>query len=300
MLLSQGQNIIVYLFPLISLIGVVANILAFIIFSRKKFQNTIFSIYFRFFIIFDTLSLMLPINKLLEMNFNIIIADISDSLCKFRYYYAYVSVPISGWTLVVISIDRFLSVSCSGRFHFRKKKGFHITMAFIILIFNLSYYIPNLFYYIETKTNYSNETNLTIEYSKCQNPGFALEIMDLFQSTLVPFLLMIFFSSITIKSLFESRIRANLKNGHRKDIRFAITSISLNILFLVMNLPYFIVSILNQHTNIFENNFLLFKFIISTTLGLLYSNAATVFFVNILVNRLFRNEFKKIFNCNKN
>jgi hypothetical protein len=297
---SPFQNIIIFSFPLISIIGFVSNILAFVIFSRKKFQNTIFSIYFRFFILFDTLTLILPINKLLEIHFDIIIANISDELCKLRYYYAYVLVPISSWTLVFISIDRFLSISYPNRFNFRKKKKFHVTVTAIILLFNLVYYIPNLFYNIKANNYYSNETNSTIEYTSCKNPGFSLKLMDLFQSTLLPFIFMIFFSSITVQKLFKVRRRANSNNlatnkSRHKDIRFAIISISLNFMFLLMKIPYFIISLLNDYTNLFQDKYELFKFILTITLASFYSNSATVFYVNIFVNTSFRNEFKKLF-----
>ena len=110
------KEIIVYSFPVITLIGLITNTTSFVIFSRKKFQNTIFSTYFRFFITFQNLNLILPINKILEFNFNIYFSRISNFTCKLRIAFLYVNFAIAAWFLVIISIDRFLAISLPAKF----------------------------------------------------------------------------------------------------------------------------------------------------------------------------------------
>ena len=47
-----------YCYPVIVVVGTIGNILAYIIFSRKRFENTIFATYFRFLLIIDTIGLV--------------------------------------------------------------------------------------------------------------------------------------------------------------------------------------------------------------------------------------------------
>jgi hypothetical protein len=109
-LLNDISKGVVYTFPVITLYGLIANALAFVIFSRKKFHQTSFSTYYRCLIINDTFSLLLPINKFLESNLSINFFYISDLTCKLRVYYAYFMPPMSAWITVLIGVDRMLSI----------------------------------------------------------------------------------------------------------------------------------------------------------------------------------------------
>ena len=292
------KTIIVYIYPFLSLIGVVSNILSFIIFSRKKFQNTIFSTYFRCLVTFDTLTISLLINKFFELNFNIYFRDFSNELCKFRYYFIYSVFPISGWTLVLISIDRFMNISFPNKFLFIKRVKFQFSMCFFVLGFNLAYYFPNLFYYIKVNVVLNNSTNQTIMTYKCTNPGIPIEWMDMIESTLLPFICMLLFTSLTIILLFRSRKKSTLNNSNklirRKDLRFALTSITLNFVFFLLNLPYGILSLTNMYNQDLSKNKDLYQLISSLFYLLTFSNSATVFFINLAVNSMFRNEFMRL------
>ncbi len=92
---DKSTSLIVYIYPLVSLIGLVGNIVAFQVFSRKKFANTVFATYFRFLTITDTISLLLPLNKFLELNMNIRVQEISMISCKLKTYLTYVIPTIS-------------------------------------------------------------------------------------------------------------------------------------------------------------------------------------------------------------
>jgi hypothetical protein len=135
-----------------------------------------------------------------------------------------------------------------------------------------------------------------------------LSIMDLINSTILPFFLMTLFSVLTIKAVFDSRskirrtvldpriaainaniISSNFDTSRKRDIKFAITSILLNLIFLIFNAPYssfyFIVrNILNQD----GYGWIYVRFI----LLLSYVNHSSVLFMNLIVNNQFKEEFK--------
>ena len=167
------KTIIAYSFPLITLIGLITNSITFVIFSRKRFQNTIFSTYFRFFLVIQTLNLISPLNKLLEWNFDFYFSRISNFTCKLRFWFIYVNIAIAAWFQVIISIDRYLAICLPARFILRKKSIFQILASFIIIGFNFIMYIPSLLYYLfEINSNQSSFMNQTVTIVSCASPGF--------------------------------------------------------------------------------------------------------------------------------
>lgn len=286
-------TILVYSYLVISLIGLVTNILSMIVFSRKKFQNTVFYIYFRFVAFFNILSMIIPINKFFEYNLNIWFRDFSDSLCKFRMYTFYVLQPMLGWSLVAVSIDRYLSIAYPSKFSFRKKTIFQVIVCCSILSYNLCYNIPHLFSYVKRTKQSTNKTNLTIITDRCSNNVYLKDWFNTFSTTIIPFALMFLFTLLTLIKLFQSRKNINNCKTKKRDNRFAMTSISLNIIFLLLNLPYGVFSILIMYISDSMNK-TIEKLIYSIIYVPYYSNLVSIFFINIAVNKMFRDEFYKL------
>lgn len=294
--LRSLSEVVVYSYGFLILIGSISNTLAFIVFSRKRFKNTVFSIYFRFMIICDTFSLILPLNKLLEINYQIYLANHSEFSCKFRYYFIYAIVPVSGWTMVFISLDRLFSISMPMKFLFRKNICFQILICLSVLMFNLIYFLPNLNSSIKERRFTNKETNETILYRYCDIRNSSLMWMNLFQQDLGPFLLMIIFTTMTLRSLFNSRKRSNIKNdlSRKKDVKFAITSVVLNVIYLALNTPFCAYRIIYEYVkNRIDPN--LDSFLIAITFLFNYTNHITIFFINLSVNSLFRQELISLF-----
>ena len=78
-----------------------------------------------------------------------------------------------------------------------------------------------------------------------------------------------------------------------KDKRFAIVTTAVNFLFFALNIPYGLYQNLteyfeeNEFTNLILYIFLLF----------LCLNSGKTFFINFIVNKMFRNELKIFINC---
>ncbi len=305
-ILEKISTIIVYLFPFITIIGLLSNLIAFVIFSRKKFKNTVFATYFRFLALFDTLSLLLPLNKYLELKLNIHIMDMSNLFCKLRIYLTYSIPPMSGYILVLISLDRWISISMPTKFLFRKKIIFQVGVTILMLMINLIFYSVTLASHLSRNISI-NTTNITTY--RCYEYKKTVQIMswlDLFNYSIVPFSLMIVFTSITLRTIFGSRKRIfsiqnnqlhknNSNSSSRtKDIKFAITSVVLNIIFLVLNIPFCIFAIVFSHVIKFIDSEIDYFFYVFT-LFFNYINFGTAFFINFVVNSIFRKEFLLLF-----
>ena len=113
---------------------------------------------------------------------------------------------------------------------------------------------------------------------------------------LVPFLLMIIFSILLIRTIFKSRQRVTLNDSSRQqkrlrqDIKFTISLLSMNFLFIILNTPYEL--------------YVLFPYIFSDysyyiIAYIYFSTFAINFYLFLFTNSLFRSEFISLFSFEK-
>ena len=139
-------NIFGYSFPILLVIGAIGNVFSFIIFSRNKFRKTSFSLYFRVLAICDTFTLLYTIYDMRKEMFGIDLQNGSFYWCKTAYYWLYSIAPVSGWLLVVISMDRMSSIIRPNKFLFMKNKKTQALICCLNFAFNLIFYIPLIVY----------------------------------------------------------------------------------------------------------------------------------------------------------
>ena len=111
--------------------------------------------------------------------------------------------------------------------------------------------------------------------------------IDLVNSTVIPFVIMLISSLKIIHYLGKSRKKCNLNNSTKKDTRrltkdmqFALTILFLDINFLAFNLPVSIVEL----SNVSDDFLVKFDYFF-------YTQYAFNFFVQLISNSLFRDEF---------
>jgi hypothetical protein len=317
-------NIFLYLISVVICIGIVGNIIAFIIFFGKKFENTIIPIYFRILAITDTGTLILAINRFLILKWGIRLRNHSHFLCVSIAYLFYIIPALSGWFLVFISIDRWIHIFKPTKLLFKKKFKFQLIASTCLILFNMIYYGQILFSKLETTILFDESTNQTLTKNKCIliNINGNLDWMDLFNSTLIPFIFMIFFTSMTVKLLYKVRnkirkarkifnakktftrnkINNNIVNHvsqrahsdsnttRSRDTKYAITSITLNFIFFVLNIPICVFTLVRDYGP--TNTEVLIDYIVSV---LYYINFGSLFYINIMVNSIFREEFFGLF-----
>jgi hypothetical protein len=299
-------NIFLILYMIIFILGLIGNVLAFLVFSRKKFKNTLFSIYFRVLNIADIYTILFALVDFLKYKVGFEIEKISIFFCKTTFYSLFAVAPISGHILVVIGIDRFIQTRCPNRFSNRNKKNVQLCICFFIILYNILYYTPMIIFHEYELIAKNDSNNSSQESYVCYlNDDGISYWMDFFNSTVFPFALMIIFTSITIKIIFDSRVKlaATRRTRNRtssiiqtnkikvKDIKFAITCITLNVCFLILNFPVVTYSLLSVYISFNQD---LDDFIYVITEFFFYVNAGLLFYINILLNSIFKNEFYKM------
>jgi hypothetical protein len=287
-------------------LGTLGNLISIIIFSRKKFKNTIFSTYYRLITIYDILTLLsIIIDIYPDFKFNTNLQRVSDFFCRFTDHYNYSMPTISVWTLSVISVDRFFSIFLPFKLKLRKTKSFQLTVCILIVIYNLIFYFP-LFYSNLEMVNSNNESNSSSNQFECIifNPNGLIDWMDFFNASLIPFVVMTISNGFILMKIFHrSRKRSKMIGSDSKtntrDIKYALTSIAMNVLFFIFNFPITLFFLVKNYIN-FDSDYEQIGDLINLVVSLLfYSNFALLFLTSVLSNSLFREEFIKIVNIIK-
>ncbi len=113
--------------------------------------------------------------------------------------------------------------------------------------------------------------------------------MYLIFNGIIPYFLMIFFTLWLCFTIFQSRRRTEANRNIRKDVKFTITSISLNLAFVLLTLP---VSIADFYSEIFVDNGYMFCNL------LFHSSYAINFYFLFAFNSVIRAEVFLIFRVN--
>jgi hypothetical protein len=278
--------------------GSLGNLFSFIIFSRNKFRRTSFSLYYRVLAICDTFTLIYTINDMQNELFGIDLQNSSYFWCKTTNYWQYSIAPVSGWLLVVISMERMLNIIRPNKYLFMKNKKTQALICCLNFAYNLIFYIPMIVYKDYQEQEAQNDTNSSEIIYKCVDLEEETIVfwLDLFNSTLLPFLMMAICTSITVSRIFKSRSKAIAENKHvnaksyklkQRDTKFAVTSVVLNVLFFVFNLPVCVFYLVDNYITLEDVDASL---VYSITLICYYLNFTVVFYVNLLSNRFFRQE----------
>jgi hypothetical protein len=288
--LTSLDKILTFCSSVIILFGFFGNFISFLVFSSKKFQNTIFSTYFRLLCVFDSLFFIFTVlHQHLPKYFSFDLYAQSIYLCKILSYLQFGSNSFSVWTIVIISIDRMFSIVWPNQFQIRKKSKFQIIILFAMISCILVYWLP-VFFLIDIQYE-QNGSNQTVEL-KCKEKNNLVFWFELANNTMIPFIFMILSTIMTLSKLFRSRRHSNQSStAKRKDKKFAITSILLNFMFLIISLPLTLTSLF---LNYFDNQ--LNRLILDVLTVLFGLNYADIFYVNLMVNSLFRKEFFNMMN----
>lgn len=176
---------------LIVVLGVFGNGLLFATYARRPLTKLSISLYFR---VIACMNLFVTLNMLkvfFRDRYEYNVADVSSLLCKAVYYTVYCAGPISSWTLVVVSLDRLLTIAYPMRFPFLGQRRFQVLVLIVVFAFNMTYYLYLIFdSQLHARSDDSNASNASLTlYCDISNDK-KLYWLDLVNSSLLPFIAM--------------------------------------------------------------------------------------------------------------
>lgn len=282
--LSKVQMVII-------LIGLVGNVFSFVVYSKKVFANNSIGVYCRAMAIFDSLTLVQIFIDLFFIFFTPGSSLLASITCKLNHYLIVSFSSISGWILVAFSLDKMACITQRRRFNLIKRKCFQLTTLCVISVSHFILYIivpVKLAEYETSRLNDSTRCDLSsISFIRVWSVVYFVE------SSVVPFLLVMIATFQIVKTILCSRRRlmnnqVYYRQRRSKDRQFALNSVILNILFILLKLP------ISLNYLISSNDSQLDKFILYVTYFVFNLSFSLRFFIHLAFNGMFRNEFLKL------
>ena len=282
----------------VMLAGLIGNIITIIIFSRPVFQKNSISIYCRALAVFESYTIVHLAYEFGIAFFGYYLGNYSDLLCILYTYVNTAFGPIPGWILIAFSIDKLLNMKNIGN-SLIKKLSFQLIIIASIVMFNLLLYIEIPIYQRLKVYTYGNMTYVLCSVSTLPF-GVIVSWIYLIEGNILTFLIMIVTSVISIRLIRKSskNVSPQLVSSdtrRKRDIKFAVTSIAFNLMFIVLRLPVIMISVLS-----FFIPSLALATLPTAILYLLYFvNNSNGLIVHLVSNNIFRREFLVLFRLKK-
>jgi hypothetical protein len=278
---------VVYILPLLILcFGLIGNLMGIIVLLCKKMIEIGPINVYRYIFIFDSVYLLTLFNYYLNNAFSIGIFFKFNITCKIFYYFVCSFSSISSLLLIYILIERYLSITYPVESNLLRSNKIQFAYLIIIIVLNLIYFSPVLYYYHSTVI-----LNSTInDCSRDSNGENLISYLTFISRILLPLFLIILFSIILVYKIIKSKSRIYTFYSDReklifkKDVHLSIISILFNLIQFSFTLPVLISYFL------FDQKSITFTF----TLYIYYFSFAFNFYFLLASNSLFRSEFLNI------
>lgn len=287
------------------LLGLVGNLISFLVFSRPAFANNSISTYSRALAVFESYTLgQLITDMILLTNQFFYLANASPLWCKLSFYLNTAFAVIPGWILMAFSIDKIFAMKRRATFLKQRRVQYLIVLG--LVLYNLLVYIEIPIFMIPVARQFYT---LTIMICDTALLPFATQfnILHLVNGSLFPFCVMLVTSLVSIKSIRDSTktiersgadglaagsSSTSKKRRTSRDVKFAVTTITFNLLFVIMRLPIFVVGLMG-YTNVST-------YVTKFALLLFFVNSSMSICVHLVSNSLFRRELVFLFTRQSN
>ena len=263
LLLTYSENLWRYITPLLVFPGIIGNAVCIITLQTKSFHGSATAFLLTALAVVDTVSLLVgALHVWLVHVTDFDFQTVSDAACRTHTFLTYLSVQLSAWTLVLVTLERVVSVTCpmeaSTLCSRRRLVGIWVVVLCILSSLNAYLHLANM----ELREQFfSTMDNGTIHVRECtvrQSVSEHLKDMlehfrvwsDLALSCLLPATLILFGNVIVICKLAQiSRRKRRLQNqrgvakdgtgraNKRKSSRITVMLITVGIVFLITSLP---------------------------------------------------------------
>ena len=285
---------------LVSVIGIIGNIIVFIVFSRPNLNKHTYSFYCRIMAIIDIGVLIFSFKNwasyVLEANLDIV----SPFFCSISEFLVYTLAGKSILMLTFITADRMLTIVYMNRFTYLKKRWFQWLIIFIGVVYNvlinLMLPINNRLVEIDLGTNSSIKLCF-LDVQIIQNQTWIILSNFFFLNILVNNILNIKIIWFIVSSRRNvARNSSNLSQSTWRDRKFAITSIGLNLSCMIFKLPLNIAMLIINTTVISLDELIEIQTILITIA--IFDNGFS-FIINFFVNSIFHDEFYALIGIKK-
>jgi hypothetical protein len=285
-------------------VGLVANVIGILVFKRKAFANKAIGIYNIIIANVNNCVIIISLISYSPLYFNQNPLLWSSASCKILHFLQHTFTVLSSLLDMMITFDRMIRISFPSKFMALKKQSnvIFITLCFLFLSIGLNSFCFK--YKIQDTsfidTSFDNQTTESIMPSCMLDYSLllSLNIITIIIRIILPFTVMIVSDIILIYKLKKEKGERYSK----KEKSFSHSVLALSILFLITHLPFGILliyqTILEFGDSNYRTNFtvsLLYEF----SLVIASYNYVFPTLVNLIFNKLFRQEFNTLFRLGK-
>ena len=279
-----------YIFTVIlSLSGIITNLIVLKILMHKHFIKQSIYVYLSAIALYDMAEMGLVWLYLIPNTF----FTVTSIFCKSIMFLLNLIFSTVSWTMVVYSIDRIFSLVLPMKLSIRKHLSFQLVVIFTILIFSFVLNIPIIIFYDAGTGNINETENCLYTDDKI---GLFIDIYFISVTFFLPGIIILSTTVFIIKRLFRLKRRLPLKNN-RREIEFARTIISMDVLFILFKLPIFVemfwFDFYSNKVDVKFNELSKFLLYLVKSISFVYNSAP--FFIYLKFNKTFRAHFIALF-----
>jgi hypothetical protein len=278
---------------IVMIIGLCFNFFTSSIFMfRKRFHlkgNTM-GYFFTLQPLFSSMSLltMIIFNIILRNN------EPTDKMCGTVLALACFFVVASGFFQFLITFDRYISVLHPSKHLKFKRKQNLIALTISSFVGAIPAAITMSFQHAEKRDFFYKNVSIRVEPCIIDDENHRIIVnLVILTSRIIPTILMFILNIKICKRLFESKSKIS-KNDRsmKREKNFTITILSLNLIYFLTFIPIIVFNSLLVY-----NSSYLFYILSSYSRILIILNETSPFFINVLINKIFKNELKLLFFC---
>ena len=307
-LYTLADKLVYYSTFSVATIGIASNILNIIISSRANLRKKAMGFYNIIISIFNILIIVVGSIQYFPTSIGAVnFFLISNFWCVLMTSSSRILIHMVSWLNVMVSLDRTLCVSLSNRLKFiqirKNMLMFMLAMFAVVCALNS----PNFFFKLEYDVSFNYTSNKTVSINvRCAATKLITNIRDTIAQlirTVIPIILQIILNTILIYKLIQTKKQVNISRSLQKEYKFAFTIIMLNFLFIITQAPLLIFTIyinfIAQQSNIDSKQMAINNF--ASIVSTLFSTYLffSLFFVNLIFNKLFQREIGLMFGMNK-
>ena len=280
-------------------IGIVSNLLNVAVCMRKKIRKEAMGFYSPLMSLFNILSLTTGTLQIFPATMgqkDLLLS--SDYHCMLLMYFCRVSIHMSSWLNIMLSLDRTISITYPHRFTWHKDRAMLVKIVIGLLLVISVLNVPNLiFSVVVVKMPISQ--NLTLLTRMCSCKYLYVAVISDFVSQLIrtalPIVIEFALNIVLIYKLVKSRSNLSFQRSLYRDYKFSFTIVMLNLMFFITQTPLLISLIylnsLNYYAAFYSADLFLAYFL--NVLATLFASSmfVSLFFVNLAFNKRFTNEF---------
>ena len=298
------DTMLFYYVVILAPIGIVANALSVVLFSRKNLNKTNMGFYGVSAAVSNIITLFYFIfaqNSTITLNTDLL--TVSDISCRLTWFFRRTIRQITPAIESLVSFDRFFEVFFPRRFPIMRNKKFLMALICVIYFILSGLNFTNLLYYL----NVSYSSNKTT--TSCTAARWVSVSSDIVANSLriyIPLILMVSLNTMIVVKLVKSK--SMLKNRDQsKENEFTRTVTSISSIFFLLNFPagvsYIVRIVYKEIYELPSNNLTMGE--INFAFNILVNLTATLyymihFFIHLRFNKIFRSEFLILFRLRRN